>query len=353
MRILYVSNGNYKHKGERSHCFESRIRNGIIQNGHHLYFMSDRDMARDRGILGRLWGKHYVNETFLSICKNFMPDMILLGQADLITLDSLQAAYEINPHVKIAAYCIDVIFYDHIQDTIQSKLPALDAVFCTTAGPAIKKYFKKDGVSVAYIPNPCDTAIDYVRAETMTDQPHDVFWAMRGGRFSYDNDPRFSIPRDLEKDPDIEIDYYGFDGRPILMDHRYYKAISGCKGGLNISVSRLNEAPQTSDENIYLYSSDRIGHYFGCGLLVYILKGFSLEEMLLPDQHAIYFENSTDLAEKIRYYKKYDNKRIKIAQSGAAHYRTNFNSQKVTSYMIDVTMYGKLKHDYSWKTEIY
>jgi spore maturation protein CgeB len=353
MRILMVSGGNFKHCGDRSHIFPQRIYNGLVRNGHHVYFLSDRDTAREGGFLGRLFGKNRVDKIFLTICKRFQPDFIFIGQADLLSTEALLEAKKILPNIKIAAFCVDLIFYSHIEKTITDKLPALDAVFCTTAGEAIRKRFKRDGVSVAYIPNPCDMSIDYIRAETKNTQEFDVFWAMRGHRDSWVGDPRFAIPRYLAHQNDIKIDYYGFDDKPMLMGRNYYQAIDNCKGGLNISVSRLNEVENHNPENIYLYSSDRIGHYFGCGLLVYIMRGFALEELIPEDTHAVYFSDATELADKIRYFKNNDTHRQSVAHNGASFYRTHFNEQKVTQYMLDVTINGKANDDYIWDKGVY
>ncbi len=353
MRILLVSGGNLKHCGDRAHIFPQRVYNGLVRNGHHVYFLSDRDTAREGGLLGRLFDKNRVDKNFLKICKRFQPDFIMIGQADLLSTDALLEAKKLLPHLKIAAFCIDLIFYSHIEKTITDKLPALDGVFCTTAGEAIRKRFKREGVAVGYIPNPCDVSIDYVRSETDTSQEFDVFWAMRGYRDSWSGDPRFSIPRYLAEHSDIKIDYYGFDNKPVLMGRNYYQAISHCKSGLNISVSRLNEEENHNPENLYLYSSDRIGHYFGCGLLVYIMRGFSLEELIPENTHAVYFSTAEELLDKIRYFKNHDSQRQAIAHAGASLYRENFNEKTVTQYMIDVTMNGKTTHDYGWHTKIY
>lgn len=353
MRILLVSGGNFKHAGNRAHIFPQRVHNGLIRNGHHVYFLSDRDVAREGGVIGRLFGKSRVDQTFLKICKRFQPDFIMIGQADYLSQDALLEAKKILPHVKISAFCVDIVFHPHIQETILNKLQALDSVFCTTAGEAIRQRFADGNTIVGYIPNPCDTSIDYVRAETRTDQPHDVFWAMRGYRDSWEGDPRFAIPRYLNQQTDIKIDYYGFDNRPILMGRDYYQAISNAKGGLNISVSRLNEVENHDPNNIYLYSSDRIGHYFGCGLLVYILRGFALEELIPEDTHAIYFSTAEELADKIHFYKQNDTKRQEIAAKGAGLYRTEFNEQKITQYMLDVTLNGQPTQEYGWKTEVF
>ena len=110
MRILFVGNDGYKYGGERSHCFASRIRHGFVRNGHHLYFMSDRDIVHAKGIFRKLTGRKSVKTLFLEICKNFQPDMILLGQADFIHEDDLAEARKILRKVKIAAYCLDIIF---------------------------------------------------------------------------------------------------------------------------------------------------------------------------------------------------------------------------------------------------
>lgn len=353
MRILFVANGNFKHKGERSHLFDNRIRNGFIRNGHHLYFMSDRDVAREGGIIGKMLAKKRVSKTFLDIVKNFQPDLIFLGQADWIDVNDLLEAKEIIPTVKIAAYCIDIVFSKHIEQTILSKIDALDAIFCTTAGEAIRKRFKRNHNKVAYIPNPCDESIDYLKCEQNSSQEYDVFWAMRGMRFSYDDDPRFAIPRALSKDKEIKIDYYGFDDKPILLGREYYHAMSNCKGGLNISVSRLNETANIPSEDLYLYSSDRIGHYFGCGLLVYIPRGFGLEELLLEDKYALYFDGLEDLSNKIKFYSKNDDKRIEIATAGANFYRTHLNEKTVTQYMLDIVFDNRTKNKFIWNTNIY
>lgn len=353
MRVLLVSGANYKHAGNRAHIFPQRIYNGLVRSGHHVYFLSDRDVAREGGVIGKLFAHSRVDKTFLKVCKRFKPDFIMIGQADYLSMDALLEARNIIPDVKISAFCVDLIFYEHIEKTITSKLKALDSVFCTTAGEAIKKRFNHENTFVGFIPNPCDSSIDYIRAETKSDQPHDVFWAMRGYRDSWDGDPRFSIPRYLDKQDDIKIDYYGFDDKPLLMGRDYYEAISGCRSGLNISVSRLNEVENHDPDNLYLYSSDRIGHYFGCGLLVYIMRGFALEELLPEDTHAVYFSNAEELADKIRFFKKNDQLRQEIASRGAEFYRREFNEQKITQYMVDVTMNGKTTQEYGWKTNIY
>ena len=353
MRILFVGNDGYKYRGERAHCFATRMRNGFVRNGHHLYFMSDRDIVHSKGVLRRLTGRKSVRTLFLEICQNFQPDMILLGQADFIHEADLADAREILPKVKIAAYCLDILFLKHIENTILSKIYQLDAVFCTTGGKAIQRRFQREGTTVAYIPNPADTSIDWVRAEQKTDQEFDVFWAMRGTKNTYEGDPRFDMPRALAKESDIKIDYYGFDDKPILLGADYYKAIANCKGGLNISVDRLNHDPDTPKDDLYLYSSDRIGHYFGCGLLMYIYRGFSLEEILPEDKMAVYFSSEEELIDKVKYYSKHDDERVKIASTGAEFYRKNFSETEVARYIEEVTLHGKTLSHFGWNTEIY
>ena len=76
-------------------------------------------------------------------------------------------------------------------------------------------------------------------------------------------------------------------------------------------------------------------------------RGFSLEELIPPDTHAIYFSTPEELADKIRYFSKNDSERQKIATLGANFYRTYFNEQTIKFvYVIVICQFGCL-HPYT------
>ena len=89
------------------------------------------------------------------------------------------------------------------------------------------------------------------------------------------------------------------------------------------------------------------------GLLVYIYRGFALEEILPEDKMAVYFSDADELADKIKYYNNNDDQRIKIASAGAAFYRQNFSETEVARYIEDVTFHKKSAQPFGWNTEIY
>ena len=345
MRILHVSNGNYKHRGKRYYDQSRKITNGLIRNGHDVYFLSDRDTARAAAFLKtKSLGKRALNRIFLDIVNHYAPHIILLGHADMITADSLFEAKEMLPTVRIGQWNVDAMFCPHNITMIHSKLAAVDATFCTTGGDILKQ-FQTDHGTVTYIPNMVDSSVEWPRAFEHSNHQHDVFWAARiNTSGSYKGDARFEIPMFIEESGHIDIDYHGMNGREELFDHRYFEAINQCKMGLNISSVRAyghhDKAPK---EQLYLYSSDRISHYMGSGLLVFTSTDNHLETLFTPDEHIILYDSKETLLDKLRFYKANDALRQRIAYQGWQRAHNDFNSQVVTRYMLDVLLNKRLE----------
>ena len=125
---------------------------------------------------------------------------------------------------------------------------------------------------------------------------------------------------------DIKYDLYGINNvQPIWADH-YFKTISNAKMGLNLSRGQA----------IKYYSSDRISQMVGNGLLTFVDKKTELNDFFT--KHEIIFYNSTsDLADKINKYNKDDKLRIRIAKAGRDKYFKYFNSTLVAEYIINKT----------------
>ena len=88
MKILHISNFGDKHNARLywNQCF--KITNGFIRNGHSVYNFSDRDRSRST-ILNKLNKNQSVQKDLIETIKNYMPDLIVLGHADRINLDTL------------------------------------------------------------------------------------------------------------------------------------------------------------------------------------------------------------------------------------------------------------------------
>jgi hypothetical protein len=355
MHILLVADGNLKHHGARYHFTYRRLLNGFIRNGHNVYFLSDTDTARYGNIFrSSKLGWRYCNNAFIETCYNFRPDVIVLGHADTIQGESLSKVKSFLPHVKIVQYSVDALFSRHNINMLKRNLSYTDATFITTAGSILKRLSHPDGV-VSFIPNPADKSIDYPRCHERSDQEYDVFWSMRRSKILEGN-PRIEFPLFLEKTGKVIINYHGMNGKPELWNAAYYKEIENSKMGLNISHTYLgkdNTRQRTSEEELYLYSSDRISHYMGSGLLILSSRDNKLENLLSEDKEIVFFSSKEELLDKIIYYKNNDTERKEIARQGWEKFHSCFNERLVAKYILEVAFRLPLSEDYAWPTETY
>jgi hypothetical protein len=358
MHILFVADGNLKHRGARYHFTYRRLVNGFIRNGHNVYFLSDTDTARGGNIFhsSRLGWSH-CNKVFIDTCYNFRPALIVLGQADIIQYESLKEVKSFLQHVKIVQYNVDALFRRHNINILKRNAANMDATFVTTAGSILKSFSHSRGVA-SYIPNPVDKSIDYPRCHERSDQKHDVFWSMRQIEKSrkHEENPRIEIPLFLENSGKVNIDYYGMNGKPELWNADYYQAIEKAKMGLNLSHSYLgkdNVHNKTTADELYLYTSDRISHYMGSGLLTLSTRDNSLEELFEENNEVVFFSSKEELLDKVTYYKKHDDERKRVARQGWEKSHNYFNERLVAKYMLEVAFRLPLSENYAWPTETY
>ena len=354
MQILYAGNGNYKHVGARYYDVGRKIVNGLTRNGHNVYLFSDRDEARQNSPLGiRYLGMKAANARFIKTALNLKPDMILLGHADIITPASLQKIRALLPATKLAQFNVDALFRQQNNNAIISKLPWVDATFITTAGPVLKRFSGGAG-NVGFMPNPVDSSIEWPKSFERSDQPHDVFYASRMDRYKNPKGARAEIPVYLEKSGKVTVDYHGMYEKPAIFGAAYINAIHNAKMGLNISYDRHHaDAPPAPKEELYLYSSDRISHYMGCGLLTFTPRGNALETLFAEDKEIILYSTKEELLEKLVFYKNNDTCRREIAHAGWKKSHEEFNEKRVAKYFVEVAFNQKLSEDYAWPTELY
>lgn len=353
MRILHVGNGNLKHRGRRYYDQTRKINNGLIRNGHDVFFMSDRDVARSSNIFSiRKLGVRHTNKYFIDVCYNYQPELILLDHADIIDARSIKKVRQFLPSAAVAQWNVDPIFRLHNVRQLESKLSVVDATFITTAGSALKKFSTNQGL-VSFIPNIVDRSVDWPKCFEHTNQEYDVFWALRAINGSYLGDPRIEIPLFLEKQQSIKIDYYGMNNKPLLFNADYYHRILNSKIGLNINVAITDVNTKPSKDDLYLYSSDRISHYMGSGLLVFTTRDNNLEDLYKEEQELLFFSTKEELLDKILYFKDHDKLRQQIAKNGWQKAHACFNERLVTQYMVETTLRKKHTQDYAWPTTKY
>ena len=91
-----------------------------------------------------------------------------------------------------------------------------------------------------------------------------------------------------------------------------------------------------------------VSQLFGNGLLTFIDKKTQLDNFFNSEE-AVFYNDISDLIDKILKYKKDDKKRKLIAKNGKLKYMKYFNSNLVSQYMIDQIFDFKSKYKYIWK----
>jgi len=93
------------------------------------------------------------------------------------------------------------------------------------------------------------------------------------------------------------------------------------------------------------YSSDRLAQLIGNGLLTFIDKKTNYDHFFTCKE-MIFYNNLSDLSEKIQKYKKNNKERKTIARNGKMKYFKYFNSKIVSQYIINKTFEFKVNKNF-------
>ena len=341
LKILHVTNFNERHDGRLFYNTGRRINNGFIRLNHSVLEFSDRDIVSYYRNLRDLNGSKKLNNKLLSVISNYLPDIIVLGHADLIKLETLKFIKKNYPNIKIVQWFLDRMDSHWISNKRRflDKIDLMDVSFCTS-DPSTLKLNKK--YQVYYIPNPVDESFETLKNYNNKFFSRDVFFAMSHGvhrgvlkKGKFDERELF-INKLVDITPNIRFDLYGMNNvQPIWADN-YRIAISKSKIGLNLSQGIPTK----------YYSSDRFSQLIGNGLLVMIDKKTQMSDFF-TNKEIIQYNNLDDLSEKIIKFSNDDKLRNKIAKNGRNKYFKYFNSKEVAQFIIDKTF--NIKKKYIWE----
>ena len=341
LKILHVTNFNERHDGRLFYNTGRRINNGFIRLNHSVLEFSDRDIVSYYRNLRDLNGSKKLNNKLLSVISNYLPDIIVLGHADLIKLETLKFIKKNYPNIKIVQWFLDRMDSDWIYNKKRflDKIDLMDVSFCTT-DPVSLNFNKK--YKIYYIPNPVDESFETLENYKNSFFSSDVFFAMSHGvhrgvlkKGKFDERELF-INKLIKITSNIRFDLYGMNKiQPIWADD-YRIAISKSKIGLNLSQGKPTK----------YYSSDRFSQLIGNGLLVMIDEKTQIGNFFNKNE-IVEYESINDLSEKILKYSNDDILRNKIAYNGRKKYFKFFNSKEVAQFIIDKTYENKKK--YIWE----
>jgi glycosyltransferase involved in cell wall biosynthesis len=344
LKILHVTNFNERHNGRLFYNTGKRINNGFIRLNHSVLEFSDRDIVSYYRGIRDLDGSKKLNNKLIDVISNYLPDLIVLGHADLINHKTLSFIKSNYPKIKICQWFLDRMDSDWSKNLIRfkDKMNLMDANFCTT-DPKTLKLSKK--IPLYYMPNPVDESFETLRNYEEKILNNDVFFAMshgvhRGvlkkGKF----DQRENIIEKLQiLTPNIRYDLYGMKGNQPIWADNFVNALSRSKIGLNLSQG----------SPLKYYSSDRFAQMIGNGLLVFIDEKTKFSDFF-TSKEIIYYKNIKDLALKINKYSEDDVLRKKIAKRGHDKYFKYFNSTIIADFIIKKT-FSNYKKKFYWENK--
>jgi glycosyltransferase involved in cell wall biosynthesis len=344
LKIIHITNFNERHNGRLFYNTGKRINNGFVRLGHSVLEFSDRDILSNHRKLNDLSGAKYLNKKLLTVIGNYVPDLIILGHADLIDVKTLKLIKHYYPKIKISQWFLDRMdsSWKINKGRFLNKIEIMDASFCTTH-PSVLNFPKTR--PIYYIPNPVDQSFEVLKNYKYKNLKNDVFFAMshgvhRGvlkkGKF----DKRENFLHDLtNRLPNIKFDLYGVTNKQPIWADNFVKAISHSKIALNLSQGFASK----------YYTSDRFAQLIGNGLLVLIDKNTKFSDFFNKDEIVTY-NNINDLSKKIEKYSNDDVLRQKVAKRGHDKYFKYFNSTIIAEFIINKTF--NISKRYYWENKV-
>ena len=342
LRIIHITNFNFRYFGRLQYNTGIRINNGLIRQGHNILSLSDRDLISYTKSFKDPSGASYLNKIVKNSIENFKPDLVILGHADKVDSQMLLEMKNRYKYLNIAQWFLDPISkkgpdYLKNKSRILDKSKVVSASFVTTDPNSLD--FKIE--NSFYMPNPCDKSLDYLE-NFKKKHDYDIFYAIshgvhRGILRPGKQDERETFINKLKKRcKNIRFDTYGMFGRQPVWGDEFLNRLSNSRMGLNLSRGRP----------VKYYSSDRLAQLMGNGLLTFIHRDTRYNDFF-NDHEMIFYKDIEDLSDKIKRFTKDDNTWRKIARKGHWKYHKYFNSSIIANYIIDRTL--GIKSKYYWE----
>lgn len=337
-RILLVDNLMIRRYGNLRMGPGRKLNCGAVRNDWRICEFSDRDMARLLAPLGiRSVGGYIANRKLVKCAVNFKPDIVLLGHCDYITNDTLHEIRRRLGTVKIAHFNVDPLWQESTAKQMADRMESCDALFATTAGEILKTWVTPSN-TVAYMPNPSDTSMECEDNGAKKTFARDLFFAGN----PREGDPRWEILEKVLRKINGKVGYEIFGGKNGIWGARYEEVLASSKMSLNLNRK----------EGDKWYSSDRIAHLMGYGILTFQSSANEMRRFF-TDKETVYFDGADDLAEKIIYFNGHDEERAAIASAGRAKYHALFNGARVLKFMVETMTGEKYSENYEWAEEVY
>ena len=329
-RVLHVANFNENADGRLYYSFANKLNNGFIKNNYIVQTISDRYFLKlNRSLLQPLSTVNKLNEKILNTLKNFSPQLLLIGH--VFNISKTVYDYCKNNNIKIVSWFIDSISNEFLngkkRESFFKNLEYVDLCFLTSSPKIFKKHklYKK----LKFIPNPVDASIDNFKNYSEKNLEYDVFVAIshgqnRGILKKGKIDEREKLVNEIINNlPQNKFAQFGVNNFEPIWGSNYYHYLSKSKMALNISRGSYQQK----------YSSDRISSLIGNGLLVFINKKTDFQN-ILTNKEVVYYSNTKDLIQKIKFYTKNHKERKKIAKQGHHKYHKYMSNIVISKFIM-------------------
>ena len=342
LRIVHVGYFPDSLSNPNQHAVEVKLSNGFTRNGHAVFNLSDRDIARAAGMGHYRLGRRSANRMLREFSREHRPELLVLGHADMIEAETIAAIRADLPDLRVVQWNVDPLFEPGNVARILSKIEVVDATLISTAVAALE-VLRRPGKVVGFLPNPVDLSIERARMDQVETPAFDVLYACGNPRRPlrvvcgkpWDMEDFTRALRELA--PGVRMLTPGMFGQKLLFGAAYQDGLE--QAGIGLNISRRSD--------YFLYTSDRLAHLMGNGLLAAIERQTGYDT-LFSDDEMIFFSSMEELAEKLRFYVGAPAARMAAAAAGRAKYFELFNERRVAEYVVEAA-FGRAKPgDYPW-----
>lgn len=342
LRILIVDNFQIRRYGKGREGQGYRFACGAVRNNWRVMTFSERDITRFLAPLGflRNIGAKMMNARLVATCKNFRPDLVLIGHCDYVTNKTLAKIKSLLPNAKLVHINVDPIWQAHTVDQIVERMYSCDAIFVTTAGKKLKEWTTGKNV-VGFLPNMCDPTMEHEDVSMKSETKYDLFFAGH----ELPNDERVTLLRELAPliNDSIRFGLFGTCGHAAISGADYEEALLNSR--MALSLNRV--------EGWKWYSSDRIAHLMGRGILTFISAKSGYQHFFKDGEEAVFFENAVDLAVKVKKYVADKDSARKISAAGRKRYHELFSASRILCYIAETVFDSPYSESYEWLEEVY
>ena len=313
-----------------------KFTNGFIRNDHDVLEISDRDFIRQNRNFLLKSSENKFQQFLIETFKNYNPDLLFFGHTKSISIETIDKIKTINKNLILSQWNEDPIMpsLDYSKKNIKNLnlySNLVDHNFITTH-PSILKKQNFDIKNIHFLFVPVDKNIECFDVYKLN-PGKDLFYAMSHGvnrakLKKGKTDERIIFLNSLiERLDNISYDFYGFENKEPIWGNNFYKSLVNSKMGLNLSRGLPTK----------YYSSNRIASLMGNGLLTFIDKKTCIGDIFNKNEIILY-KDINELSDKIKFFKKNDKERIRIAKNGKIKYFKLFNEQRITKYIIDKSL---------------